>query len=51
MRQREQLCEVIKLGSVHPNAQAQFLEQWTKVAVWQSIHSVAAHRSGNWGIC
>jgi hypothetical protein len=37
MRQREPLREVIKLGAVHPKARSKFLEQWTKVAVWQSI--------------
>jgi hypothetical protein len=26
-----------KLGVVHPLAQSRFLEQWTKVAVWQSF--------------
>jgi hypothetical protein len=37
MREREPLRELVKLGSVHPNAQSKFLEQWTKVAAWQRI--------------
>jgi hypothetical protein len=42
MRERDPLREVVKLDKVHPAAQSKFLEQWTKVAVWQSIREGVA---------
>jgi hypothetical protein len=42
IRAREPLREVVKLDKVHPAAQLKFLEQWTKVAVWQSLRDGVA---------
>ncbi len=42
MREPDPLREVVKLDKVHPAAQSKFLEQWTKVAVWQSIREGVA---------